>query len=279
MDGTSAGGAQRPILAHTRVAAAGRTPERWLLVLHGIYGSGRNWGTVARRVVDAHPEWGALLVDLRLHGMSRDFPGPHTLAASAADVDALVESLDFHAAAVLGHSFGGKVALMYAEHHGEGLRQVWVMDSTPAVREPSGTAWGMIETVRALPPEFPSRGEAVAALQAAGYPAGLAQWFAMNLEPQDGVYRWRLDIDGVEEMLRDFFRTDLWGVVEDPPAAAEIHFVRATESSTLDDEAAERVEAAGRAGGRVFLHLLEGGHWINTDNPDAVVQLLVDNLP
>lgn len=275
MDGTS----ETPILAHTRVAAAGRTPERWLLVLHGIYGSGRNWGTVARRIVDARPEWGALLVDLRLHGMSRDFPGPHTLAEAAADVDALVESLDFHAAAVLGHSFGGKVALMYAEHHGEGLRQVWVMDSTLAVREPSGTAWGMIETVRSLPQEFASRGEAVAALQDAGYPPGLAQWFCMNLEPQDGVYRWRLDVDGVEEMLRDFFCTDLWHVVEDPPAAAEIHVVKATESDSLDNEAMERVEAAGRANGRVFLHPVPGGHWINTDNPDAVVQLLVDSLP
>ncbi|HEX2187331.1 MAG TPA: alpha/beta hydrolase [Longimicrobiaceae bacterium] len=269
----------RPVLSHTRVAAAGRTPERWLLVLHGIYGSGRNWGTVARRVVDARPEWGALLVDLRLHGGSRGFPGPHTLAAAAGDVDALVEHLDFHAAAVVGHSFGGKVALMYAGHHGGELRQVWVMDSTLEVREPSGTAWRMIETVRALPDEFASRAEAVEGLERAGYPTGLAQWFAMNLEPRDGVYRWRLDIDGVEEMLRDFFRTDLWGVVEGPPPGVEIHVVKATESDSLDDAAEARVEAAGRANGRVLLHRLEGGHWINTDNPDAVVELLVDGLP
>lgn len=278
MDETSRSGAQRPILAHSRVAAAGRTPERWFLVLHGIFGSGRNWGSVARRVVDARPEWGALLVDLRLHGGSREFEGPHTLAESAADVDALVESLDFHAAAVVGHSFGGKVALMYARHHGDELRQVWVMDSTPAAREPEGTAWRMIETVRGLPEEFASRAEAVAGLERAGYPTGLAQWFAMNLEPQDGVYRWRLDIDGAEEMLRDFFRTDLWEVVESPPAGTEIHFVKATASDTLDPASAARVEAAG-ANGHVFLHHLQGGHWINTDNPDAVVQLLVDSLP
>lgn len=276
---TSTGGAQRPLLAHTRVAAAGRTPERWLLVLHGIYGSGRNWGTVARRVVDARPEWGALLVDLRLHGQSRGFEGPHTVRESAADVDALVESLDFHAAAVLGHSFGGKVALTYVEHHGDELRQAWIMDSTLEVREPSGSAWRMIETVRALPTEFASRAEAVEGIERAGYPTGLAQWFAMNLEPQDGVYRWRLDLDGVEEMLRDFFGTDLWHVVESPPHGVELHLVKATESDSIDEEAAARVEAAGRANGRVVLHRVPGGHWINTDNPDAVVQLLVDTLP
>src|SRR3954469_22030238 len=99
-----------PILAHTRVTAAGREPERWLLVLHGIFGAGRNWGSIARRLVDARPEWGAVLVDLPMDGPSRGLAGPHPIAASAADVDRLVEHLDLPAPAVLGHSFGGKVA-------------------------------------------------------------------------------------------------------------------------------------------------------------------------
>lgn len=270
---------EQPILHHTRVAAAGATPRRWLLVLHGIYGSGRNWGTIARRLVEARPEWGALLVDLRNHGQSRGFPGPHTLMASAADVDRLVEHLDFHAAAVMGHSFGGKVALVYAQHHGQELGQVWVMDSTLAVREPEGSAWRIIDSMRALPQEFPSRAEAVAAIQSAGYDQGLAQWLAINLEPVDGRYRWRIDWNVMEEMLRDYFRTDLWETLVHPPAQTQIHVVKATESSALTDEDERRVEMAGTANGRVFLHRLEGGHWINTDNPEAVIALLGDNLP
>lgn len=271
--------AENPILAHTRVAAAGREPERWLLVLHGIYGAGRNWGSIARRLVEARPEWGAVLVDLRNHGQSRGFAGPHTIAASAADVDRLVEHLDLHAAAVLGHSFGGKVALLYADHHGDELRQVWVVDSTPAVRAPEGTAWEMLESVRSLPPDFGSRDEAVERLIACDYPPGVAQWMAINLEPRGGRYHWRIDLDAMEEMLRDFFRTDAWPVIEHPPPGVEIHVVKATESNTLDPESVARVEAAARANARVFLHLLEGGHWINTDNPDAVLRLLVETLP
>jgi esterase len=271
--------AENPILAHTRVAAAGREPERWLLVLHGIYGAGRNWGSIARRLVEARPEWGAILVDLRNHGQSRGFAGPHTIAASAADVDRLVEHLDLHAAGVLGHSFGGKVALTYALHHGTELRQVWVIDSTPAVRQPEGTAWEMLQSVRSLPRDFDSRAELVERLMACDYPEGVAQWMAINLEPRDGRYAWRMDLAAMEEMLRDFFRTDLWRAIENPPAGVEVHVVKATRSDTLDAESAARVEAAARANGRVFLHLLEGGHWINTDNPDAVLRLLADTLP
>lgn len=267
-----------PILNHSRVVGANGTPQRWLLVLHGIYGAGRNWGTIARRLVEARPEWGVLLVDLRNHGQSQGFAGPHTLAASAADLDAMVAQLDFHAAAVLGHSFGGKVALLYAREHGDELRQVWVMDSTPAAREPEGSAWGVIESVRSLPTEFASRQEGVAAIEGLGYPTGLAQWLAINLEAADGRYRWRLEWDVMEEMLRDFFATELWDVVEQPPAGVELHFVKATESGTLGEDAEARVEAAA-AGGRVHLHRLEGGHWINTDNPEGVLRLLVERLP
>lgn len=268
-----------PILSHTHVTAPGRTPERWLLVLHGIYGSGRNWGTIARRLTERRPEWGAVLTDLRMHGGSRGFAGPHTVAASAGDVARMAEHLGGGAAAVMGHSFGGKVALTYAATAPAGLRQVWVMDSTPAVRAPAGSAWAMIEAIRALPADFASRAEAVAGLVAAGYDEGLGQWMAINLEPRDGRYHWRLDFDVMEEMLRDFFSTDAWEVVARPPAGVEIHFVKATESNTLEESAAARIEAAGTATGRVFLHRLEGGHWINTDNPEGVLDLLVGNLP
>ncbi|HEX5724289.1 MAG TPA: alpha/beta hydrolase [Longimicrobiaceae bacterium] len=267
-----------PILSHTRVAAAGRTPARWMLVLHGIYGAGRNWGSVARRLVEARPEWGAVLVDLRCHGGSQGFAGPHTLAAAADDVRRLAEHLDAGVEAVLGHSFGGKVALLHAQRAPAGLRQVWVMDSTPAARPPEGSAWEMLAAVRALPESFASRAEAVEGLVRQGYPEGLGQWMAINLEPADGGYRWRLDFDAAEEMLRDFFRTDAWAVVENPPPGVELHFVKATRSATLDPASEARLEAAAR-GGRVFLHRLEGGHWINADNPDGVLELLARTLP
>jgi pimeloyl-ACP methyl ester carboxylesterase len=267
-----------PLLTHTRIAAEGREPARWLLVLHGIYGSGRNWGSLARRLVEDRPEWGVLLVDLRLHGGSRDFPGPHTVAAAAGDVNRLVDALDFHAAAVLGHSFGGKVALSYAERHADGLRQIWVVDSTLAVREPSGSAWRIIEVVRSLPERFSSRDELVDAMERHGYARPLGLWLAMNLERSDEGFRWRLDWDGMEEMLRDYFRTDLWEVIDHPPEGVQVHVVKATESSAIDEADVERIEAAARATGRVHLHLVRGGHWLNTENPEGVLALLEEGL-
>src|SRR5262245_3630298 len=99
------------------VVAPDATPARFLLFLHGILGSGANWRTFARQVVAARPEWGALLVDLRLHGESVGFPPPHTVEAAAHDiVEALPAVLPAGATAagVVGHSFGGKVGIVLA---------------------------------------------------------------------------------------------------------------------------------------------------------------------
>jgi len=267
-----------PLLHHERVAAPRARPGRWLYVLHGIFGAGRNWGSVARRLAAERPDWGAILVDLREHGRSRGFPPPHTLGAAADDLERLARHLGLAPTAVLGHSFGGKVALAWARRAPAGLEQVWLIDSTPAAGPPGGAAWEMLHTLRALPGPFPDRAAAVRALEARGVATPVAQWVSTNLEPGPDGLRWRLDLDAMEALLRDFFQTDLWDVLEHPPPGVRIHVVRATRSSVLDDAAAARIEAAGRRDGRVFLHAVPGGHWLNADNPDALVALLARHL-
>ena len=57
-----------------------------------------------------------------------------------------------------------------------------------------------------------------------------------------------------------------------------VHLVRGTESSVLDADAVARVKRAAQ-GGHVRLHEVNGGHWLNADNPDAIVALLEAELP
>lgn len=265
------------ILNHELQVAPGAAPERWLFVLHGVFGTGRNWATLIRRVIRDRPEWGAVLVDLREHGGSTGFEPPHTLAAAATDLHHLVEDLGIHSDAVLGHSFGGKVALEYARQAPGGLDQVWVIDSTPDSMPPGGSAAAMLRVVRRHPGPFASRDELVRALVGEGVETGIAQWMATNLESIAGEFSWRLDFDAIDDLLQDFFRTDLWDIVE-APAGPRLHFVKAESGSVITEQATARIEAAGQANGRVSLHRVTGGHWLNVDNPDAVARLLTELL-
>ncbi len=260
----------------------GSDVRTWLYFLHGFYGAGRNWRSVARRVVDARPRWGAVLVDLCLHGRSRGSGPPHTVMACASNVRSSARGqVGPPATALLGHSFGGKVALSYLRAPPDDMpvpRQIWVVDSTPSARVPGGSATRMLGVVRSLPESFASRSEAVAGLVEAGFAEPVALWMTTNLERSGERYVWRLDFEALEELLEDFFRTDLWDVVEDPPVGAEIRFIRASDSDILTESDCERVREAGRHR-PVHLHVVEGGHWLNADNPEALVRLLVDHLP
>jgi pimeloyl-ACP methyl ester carboxylesterase len=267
-----------PLLSHTRVTSA-PSPGRWLYIIHGIYGSGRNWAGFAKRLVERRPEWGVILPDLRLHGGSKGFPPPDTVSACAADLAGLEEDLGLPACVLLGHSFGGKVALVSADRGNASLKQVWVVDSTLQAGKPSGSAWEVIQIVRTLPDTFDARQKIEEVLVSHGYEQGVGTWLAMNLERDDGKFRWKLDWDRVEEMLRDYFATDVWKTVENPPAGMEIHVVKAEESSAIDPEAVERINRASERTGKVHLHRVASGHWINVDSPEALLALLNQHLP
>ncbi|HEV2356580.1 MAG TPA: alpha/beta hydrolase [bacterium] len=267
------------MLNHVLVADPAARPRSWLLMLHGIFGAGRNWATVARRLAAARPDWGIVLVDLRMHGASQGLAPPHTLESCAADLVGLREVLDAPVGAVLGHSFGGKVALTYLERRPPELRGMWIVDADPSASAPQGAAWDMLRAVDALPRRFGSRDELVAALGRFGFDRRVAEWMAANLDRAGGGYRWRLDFAALEELLRDFFRSDLWNVVEHAPAGVDLHFVAATRSSVIGESSAARLEAIRRTGGRVVLHRVDGGHWLNADNPDALVALLAGSRP
>lgn len=261
----------------------GPEPERWLWCLHGVFGRGRNWRSVARRLVESVPGLGTRLVDLRLHGGSTGASPPHTLKACADDLAELagmpgVDPPDV----LLGHSFGGKVALETARRTPDGPLQpgqIWIVDVSPSAREPGGDAVRMLRALREEPGPFGDRDEAVEALRSRGFPPAVGRWMATNLEETDDGLRWGLDPDGLEALLEDFFRRDLWGVVEAPPQGLELHVVKAEGSDALPEEECRRVEAAAAPERRVHLHRLSGDHWLNVSNPDGLLETLHERMP
>ena len=78
-----------------------------LLIVHGLFGSARNWGAIARDLSDRRQ---VLAVDMRNHGSSLHDPD-HSYAAMAGD---LAQVIGAGRMDVLGHSMGGKAAMVLA---------------------------------------------------------------------------------------------------------------------------------------------------------------------
>lgn len=249
--------------------------------LHGFLGAGRNWASFGRRLVERRPDWAVALVDLRLHGESRQIEGPHSVTAAAEDVAALHRSIAKPGTpyAVLGHSFGGKVALRVASLSVPDLRQVWIVDSTPAPSRGAGSSSRMLDVLAGSPDRFSDREAAVRHVMQSGFDEPTARWMATNLRRSGESWSWGLDRAGLREMLESFAQADLWGIVEDGRSAADLHFVRASEGSIVSDDVARRLRQLMEGGAPVRLHELSGGHWLHIDNPDGLLDLVADALP
>ena len=135
----------------------------------------------------------------------------------------------------------------------------------------------MLGVLRRHPGPFGRRAEVVDAVESEGFSTLVAKWMATNAAPTDNGLEWRLDPDEMEAYLRDHFRTDAWDVALNPPAGTTIHIVKALGSGVLDEAAVARIREAA-ADNRIFLHEVEGGHWVNTENPEALNGLLVAGL-
>ncbi|KAH7524867.1 hypothetical protein FEM48_Zijuj06G0164700 [Ziziphus jujuba var. spinosa] len=277
--------------------------------LHGILGSRKNWGRdlcskVSTRVSNMAESYlflmfmlaQFLLVDLRCHGDSASVKkrGPHSVASSALDVLKLVRQLRITPRVLVGHSFGGKVALSMVEQAAKPLARpvrVWVLDATPGKVRPGGDGEDhpseLISFLSTLPKEVSSKRDIVAALVQEGFSEDVAQWVVTNLRPTSppglspsSNFSWVFDLKGIAEMYQSYEKTNLWKIVEDVPRGVHVNFLKAERSLhrwSLEDiqriHAAE--EIASEEGGGVEMHVLEdAGHWVHADNPDGLFRIL-----
>lgn len=266
----------------------GATPgTATVLMTHGIFGAGGNWRSIARAVLGRCPGWSALLVDLRLHGRSEAGTPPHTIAACADDLAALLAeqaAAGRPVRAAVGHSFGGKVVVAL-RGRGADLAQTWMLDSSPSARpgaweSPDNEVRDVWDSLTALDRTWPKRDDFTAAMLARGHSPALAAWLAMNLAPAptgDGL-RLRLDLPAVRALVLDYLAVDLWPALTDPALAGEVHVVVATRSAVLGADDRARL-AALPASARVHAHALDAGHWLHLDAPAALVDLLATHLP
>lgn len=269
--------------AHTLVQAPGATPSVTALLLHGILGSGRNLRSFAQRLCSEVPNLRCVLVDLRNHGDSMGAPAPHTLQACAADLRALARHLDVAPQAIIGHSFGGKVALVYAANQPAGLRQVWVLDATPEAlpegepeppAEEHGVA-GVIRILEHLAMPLPTRQAVAEALRQHGVADATAQWLTTNLKPVAGGYAWKFDLPAVRQMLASYLATDLWPVLQQPPQGVRIDVVRAMREPRWTPPILQRFA---QLPATVRLHQLDAGHWLHVDDLEGLLRLVVPSL-
>ena len=161
-----------------------------LIIVHGLYGSGRNWGVIAKRLSDNRR---VVTVDMRNHGSSPHHAS-HSYPDMAQDIAQVIEHLG-GPVDICGHSMGGKAVMLLALTRPELLRRVIVADIAPV---PYGHTQQMfIDAMRSVDlAHIERRSDAEAQLAKAGVERALQSFFTQSLDVPGK--RWRLNLDALE---------------------------------------------------------------------------------
>ena len=240
-----------------------------LIILHGLFGSGRNWASIAKKLSD---NWRVLTVDLRNHGAS-PWDAEMNYALMAEDVLALIEAEKLERPVVLGHSMGGKTAMMAALIEPSAIGALIVADIAPISYGRSHDPY--VEAMQSVDlATVKRRGEADEALRAAVPEAGLRGFLLHNLVFEDEGPRWRLNLEAIDrnlEALSDFPDPSTGGVYSGPSmfiAGANSNYIQPDHHATIR-----------RLFPEASILLIAGaGHWLHAEKPAEFLELVTGFL-
>ncbi len=164
-----------------------------IVIAHGLFGSARNWGVIAKRLSDTRR---VITVDMRNHGESH-WTDSHTYPDLAEDL-AQVIAAQGGQADVLGHSMGGKAAMALALIRPAHLRRLIVADIAPVAY--GHTQQHLIDAMRAVDlSRIETRGDADRQLAETVAEAGVRAFLLQSLDVKGR--RWRFNLDTLERFM------------------------------------------------------------------------------
>ena len=256
-----------------------------LLFVHGFGNEAHVWDDLAPAVA---PYYRTLAVDLRGHGESdRDPEARYDYDVQVADLEALTEALGITRFVLVGHSLGGRIAMLFAGRHPDRLAGLVIVDSAPEL-DARGTVriqldlqrGGSVDAGSAAGPSFASEAE-YRELLARQYPAAgrealqrLARHGARvrpdgRLEPRldPAWFRGRQRASDTEMRERESRITaELWDALARVPCPTLV--IRGAASDVVSAEVAERMAEDVLARGQLVI-IPRAGHSVMIDNPEA----------
>ena len=250
-----------------------------MVFLHGLFGQGKNWTSIAKTLATDHQ---ILLLDLPDHGRS-DWTERLSYADMAAAVaDTLVQVAPGERWTVIGHSMGGKVAMRMALTEPGLVDRLCVVDMAPVDYHGLTSFGRYVEGMRSVDlTALRTRADADAALTERVPDPVIRGFLLQNLRRDsgpDGVrWRWQMNLRLLGDQL-DVLSG--WPAPGTKPFAGPVLWIAGAESDYVRPEYAPDMRALFPAVRTITIK--QAGHWVHAEQPDvftAVLRRFVDHAP
>jgi len=236
-----------------------------VVILHGLFGSGRNWAPIAQALARTYRLY---LPDARNHGASPWAEGM-SYPDMALDVLELIDRERLQRPVVIGHSMGGKTAMALALEHPHAISGIVVVDIAPEAYadqfSPYVSAMRGMDVAAAT-----SRKEIRQALATRLGGAAPVDFLMQNLQRHDERFDWRLNLMATAVCMRELCGFPQQLLRQHYPGPALF----------VAGEHSDYVRPDSRAGiVRLFPkarleHIRDAGHWVHADEPEALLHAL-----
>jgi esterase len=242
-----------------------------LVILHGLYGMSDNWMSVARHFEDRYQ---VILPDLRNHGHSGFHP-EHTYKAMVDDVIELIDSLHVERISLMGHSMGGKVAMLFALAYPERVKKLIIVDIAPK-NYLNATNFGQETTNHANIiqklnqhdiSKCESREEIDLLYRDAFSNDALRMFLLKNVQrTKNGSFRWQINL----QVLQQFLPHIMDGFTgENRESKVDTLFIRGGESPYIVPDDLFYIKKFFPNAQMVTID--DAGHWVHAQKPDLFV--------
>lgn len=234
------------------------------IILHGLFGFSDNWQTHAKKLAEYYR---VILVDLRNHGHS-DWSDEFSYEIMADDVKELCDDLQLSDIILLGHSMGGKTAMLFAQKYESMLEKLIVVDM--GIKGYPMHHDHILEGLKSLDLDIlKSRSEAEKILAKSIDSDGVRQFLLKNIYWEEkGKMAWRMNIPVLEREMPTILGSLPVGETFVPTL-----FIRGALSGYVLDEDIPSIEEAFPDSEIVTID--DAGHWVHAESPDAFLEAVL----
>lgn len=235
-----------------------------VVILHGLFGWKRNWASIAKKLSQSHR---VFLLDMRNHGES-----PHandmTYTAMAGDIAEFIENQALRPCPVIGHSMGGKAAMMLALSRPELVERLLVLDISPVAYDHDYSNY--VNAMASIDfTQVARRGDVEPTIAAVVDNPGILSFLMQNLTTNaDGTYHWRVNLEAIARDMPKIL--DFPEIDNEQAYAGTVLFLGGRNSTYIAPPHLSEIERLFPFSEVDFID--DAGHWVHAEQPMATLE-------
>lgn len=238
-----------------------------LIILHGLFGSSDNWLTLGRRFAE---DFKVYIIDQRNHGQSfhdNDF----TYEAMARDLERFLAQQNIKQAHILGHSMGGKTAMVFASMCPDLVKKLIVADIGPQSYPVHHST--ILKGLFSIPLDtLSSRKQADEQLAQFVPEMGVRQFLLKNLMRTVDGFAWKINLPVIASQIEQIGK----GLNQNTSYHQPALFIRGGRSDYIKDTDLNLIHS-------IFTDsevktIEQAGHWLHAEKPQEFYDEVINFL-